>query len=256
VTSRAERATSFGAIADDYDRLRPSPPAEAIDWLLPENPSVVVDVGAGTGLLTRALAGRAGHIIAVEPDDRMRAVLQERSPDVEALAGRGESIPLPDGYADAVLIASAWHWMDPVLAIPEIGRVLRDGGRFAVIWAGRDRDAGWFRSDDWFRELARDNSDDASDRQRGHHEVTLPDEMTFRNAESAVFRYSRTMPVAHLIDWLATHSRVITADPAVVAAGLARARTALAEQFPGASEVTVPMRARCWRADRVPREAA
>jgi SAM-dependent methyltransferase len=255
VTSRAERATSFGAIAEDYDRLRPSAPPEAIDWLLPQNPSVVVDLGAGTGLLTRAVAGRANRIIAVEPDDRMRAVLRERSPDVEALAGRGESIPLPDGCADAVLIASAWHWMDPALAIPEIGRVLRDGGTFGVIWTGRDRDAAWFRSDDWFRELARDNSDDASDRQRGHHEVTLPDDLTFRNAQSAIFRYGRVMPVADLIEWLATHSRVITADPAVVAAGLARATAALAERFPGASEVTVPMRARCWRADRVPRAA-
>jgi SAM-dependent methyltransferase len=244
---------SFGAIAEDYDRLRPSAPPEAIDWLLPENPSVVVDLGAGTGLLTRALTGRARRIIAVEPDDRMRAVLQERSPDVEALEGRGESIPLADGCADAVLIASAWHWMDPALAIPEISRVLRDGGRFGVIWAGRDRDAAWFRSDDWFRELARDNSDDASDRQRGHHEVRLPDDLTFRNAQSTMFRYSRVMPVADLIEWLTTHSRVITADPAVVAAGRARAAAALAEQFPGASEVTVPMRARCWRADRVPR---
>lgn len=244
---------SFGAVAGDYDRLRPSPPPQAIDWLLPENPSVVVDLGAGTGLLTRILAGRAGRIIAVEPDDRMREVLLERSPGVEVLAGRGESIPLPDACADAVLIASAWHWMDPALAIPEIGRVLRDNGRFGVTWTGRDRDATWFRSDDWFRELAKDSPDDASDRQRGHHQVTLPDELTFRNAETSIFRYSRVMPIADLLDWLTTHSRVITADPAVVAAGRARAAAALAEQFPGASEVTVPMRARCWRADRVPR---
>ena len=58
---------------------------------------VVVDLAAGTGLLTRALAGKASRVIAVEPDDRMRAVLESRSGEVEALAGRGEAIPLPGG---------------------------------------------------------------------------------------------------------------------------------------------------------------
>jgi SAM-dependent methyltransferase len=104
---------SFGGIADDYDRLRPGPAPAALDWLLPARPDVVVDLGAGTGLLSRALAGRADRVIAVEPDARMRAVLTGRSPGVEVLAGRGESIPLPDASADAVLVSSAWHWMAP-----------------------------------------------------------------------------------------------------------------------------------------------
>src|SRR5271169_318415 len=114
---------SFGAIAENYDRLRPTASAEAIDWLLPERRQVVVDLAAGTGLLTRAMAGKAGHVIAVEPDERMRAVLAARSPDVEALAGRGEDIPLPDAIADVVLVSSAWHWLDPAVAVPEIARI-------------------------------------------------------------------------------------------------------------------------------------
>ena len=100
---------SFGAIAGDYDRVRPGPPPEAVDWLLPDRRDVVVDLAAGTGLLSRALTGKAGHVIAVEPDDRMRAVLAARSPGVEVLAGRGEAIPLPDASADTVLVQSAWH---------------------------------------------------------------------------------------------------------------------------------------------------
>ncbi len=244
---------SFGAIASEYDQFRPSPVAEAVDWLLPDRCEVVVDVGAGTGLLTRALVGRARRVIAVEPDDRMRAVLAARSPGVEVLAGRGESIPLPDGCADAVLFSSSWHWVDPDRGIPEVARVLRDGGRFAVTWNGRDREVTWIRSDEWFREVARQERDDADDRTRGHHQVTLPDDHLFVNAESALFRYERVMPVADLVDWLATHSRVITAGPEVIAAGRARATAAIAAQFPGSSEVTVPMRARCWRADRVAR---
>ena len=122
---------SFGTIASDYDRLRPSAPGEAIDWLLPERRQVVVDLGAGTGLLTRALAGKAGHVIAVEPDDRMRAVLTARTPGAEVMAGRGEDIPVPDASADVVLVSSAWHWLDPDLAVPEIARILRDADGWA-----------------------------------------------------------------------------------------------------------------------------
>ena len=141
---------SFGAVAGDYDRVRPSAPPEAIDWLLPARRDVVVDLAAGTGLLTRALAGKVGHVIAVEPDDRMRSVLQARSRDVEVLAGRGEAIPLPDASVDAVFVSSAWHWMDPEVAVPEIARVLRDGGRFGIIWTGRQPGIEWIHADEWF----------------------------------------------------------------------------------------------------------
>jgi SAM-dependent methyltransferase len=89
MASRADRAMSFGAIADDYDRLRPQPLAEAVDWLLPDDCQTAVDVGTGTGLLTRALADRVAQVTAVEPDPRMRAVLRARSPGVRVLAGTG-----------------------------------------------------------------------------------------------------------------------------------------------------------------------
>ena len=278
---------SFGAVAGDYDRLRPGPPPEAIDWLLPDRRDVVVDLAAGTGLLTRALAGKVRHVIAVEPDERMRSVLQERSADVEVLAGRGESIPLPDASADAVFVSSAWHWMDPRLAVPEIGRVLKDGGRFGVIWTGRRRDIEWLHADEWFsearaeaqagREKPASKSRDAQslyepswfeqpeaerpddvpaseqipDRER--RQVWLPDRTLFRNIETTVFRFSRYMPVADIVDMLATYSGIITASPGARETGRARATAALAEQFPGAAELDVPMRSRCWRADRVSR---
>src|SRR5262249_48045396 len=116
---------SFGGIADDYDKFRPEPPAIALDWLLPPHCEIAVDLAAGTGLMTRALAARVSHVIAVEPDDRMRSVLAARSPEVEVLAGRGEEIPVPTASADALTVSSAWHWMDHQKAVPEIGRVLR-----------------------------------------------------------------------------------------------------------------------------------
>ena len=285
---------SFGAVASDYDRLRPGPPPEAIDWLLPDRRDVVVDLAAGTGLLTRALAGKVGHVIAVEPDERMRLVLQSRSAEVEVLAGRGESIPLPDASADAVFVSSAWHWMDPSLAVPEIGRVLRAGGRFGVIWTGRQREIGWLHADEWFSEARAETHGERTqdDRRRNeqarneqswfepswyeqpdadrpddipaneripdqeHRQVWLPDRTLFGNIETTVFRFIRSMPVADVIDMLATYSGIITASPQAREAGRARAAAALAAEFPGAAELEVPMRSRCWRADKLSSPAA
>jgi SAM-dependent methyltransferase len=248
---------SFGTIADDYDRLRSGPAAAAVDWLLPDRCDVVIDLGAGTGLLTRALVPKAGRVIAVEPDDRMRSVLAARSPGVEVLAGRGEAIPLPDATADAVLVSSAWHWMDPARAVPEVARVLRDGGRFGVLGTGRDPSTEWLRPDEWFGGAdcgtQAGNGADRAGLRRERHEIVLPDPALFVNIESAAFRFSRRMTVPDLVDWLMTYSRVITASEEVRTAGRERAAAALAEQFPGAEEIEVPMRTRCWRADRVPR---
>ena len=139
---RAERAASFGDAASHYERYRPGPPVEAVDWVLPTPVGRVVDLGAGTGALSRLLVGRADEVVAVEPDDRMRAVLSESVTGVRAVAGRGESLPLPDASADAVLASSSWHWMDPVPTLREVGRVLVPGGTLAAVWSGPDPDSG------------------------------------------------------------------------------------------------------------------
>jgi SAM-dependent methyltransferase len=251
MASRADRAMSFGAIADDYDRLRPRPAAEAVDWLLPDDGRAVVDVGAGTGLLSRALADRVAQVTAVEPDPRMRAVLSARSPGVRVLAGTGEAIPLPDASVDGVFVSSAWHWMDPDRAVPEIARVLRDGGRFGVIWTSRDRESGWVRDLD----LARPGpaTDPGASARPGHHEVELPRGAPFTGIETRSFAFSRAMTIDDFVDMYATTSRLITASAPDRAAVLARARAALRERFPDAAEIEVPMRSRCWRADRMPR---
>jgi SAM-dependent methyltransferase len=150
VSADAE-STSFGNVAETYDRVRPGPAPAALDWLVPAGCAVAVDLAAGTGLFTRALLGRVGRLVAVEPDPRMREVLARRTPGLDVRAGQGEAIPLPDASADVVFVSTAWHWLDLSRAVPEIARVLRPGGRLGVLWTSRDRAADW--AADWAAEL-------------------------------------------------------------------------------------------------------
>ena len=143
VSIQKERATRFGAAADSYDRYRVGVPAEVVDRLLPAGAAAVLDLGAGTGAMTRRLVERAGRVYAVEPDPRMIEVLRANCPQAEAHEGTAERIPLPGGCVDAVVVASAWHWMDPASAIPEIARVLRPGGALCIVWNRRDRTVPW-----------------------------------------------------------------------------------------------------------------
>jgi SAM-dependent methyltransferase len=137
------RSKSFGAIADEYDRFRPGPPDEGVTWLIPEGAVDVLEIGAGTGGLTRLLVDRVDRVRAVEPDDRMRAVLAGRVPGAEVVAGQAEAIPADDASFDTVIASSAWHWVDEARAVPEVARVLRPGGRLALLWSGPDRTVDW-----------------------------------------------------------------------------------------------------------------
>jgi SAM-dependent methyltransferase len=143
IDGATQRARSFGAAAAAYERGRPEYPAEAVDWLLPAGARRVLDLGAGTGKLTGQLRSRGLEVTAVEPSDGMRAALSERLPDVPALAGAAEAIPLGDGAVEAVLVAQAWHWVDPVRAAPEVARVLVPGGQLGLLWNIRDERADW-----------------------------------------------------------------------------------------------------------------
>lgn len=258
----AERAMSFGAVAQDYDRLRPSPPAGAIRWLVPDGTTLAVDLAAGTGLLSRALP--PSRILAVEPDGRMAAVLRVRTPGAGVVSGIGEALPLRDGCADGLFISSAWHWMTPHRTVPEIARVLRDGGRFGVIWTSRDREVDWVRELDLLREpgieplpsqtagpLSVPEGDHAPPPRVRH--VQLPEGSPFTAERSATFAFTRTMRTDDIVDMLATYSRIITAAPAVRERALGRLRAALERWFPGEDRIEVPMRSICWRADRLPR---
>jgi len=256
VVSGEDRAFSFGAVARDYDRFRPQPPQSAVNWLLPGRCAVAVDLAAGTGLLARVLARTVPRVTAVEPDERMAAVLAERSPGVHVIRDRGEAIPLRDASADGVFIASAWHWLDAGLAVPQIARVLRDGGRLGVIWASRDPGAEWVRELGWPGTAAAGDAGRPARPRHRRHDVTLPPGAPFTGAGTASFTFIRPMTISAITGMLATYSGVITASPPAQAAAMAHATAVLDRHFPGASKIDVPMRAWCWRADRAARTPA
>jgi SAM-dependent methyltransferase len=138
-----ERAASFGGVADAYERARPGYPDDAVGWLAGEEPCDVVDLGAGTGKLTRSLVAHGHRVTAVEPLEEMLAQLRVAVPGAIAVRGSAEVIPVPDGSADVVTCGQAFHWFDHEVALPEIARVLRPGGRLALVWNTRDDSQAW-----------------------------------------------------------------------------------------------------------------
>lgn len=131
-------AARFGDAADLYDRARPAYPEDLLDVLADRTGlgpgSAVVDLAAGTGKLTRQLVARSATVSAVEPSAGMRDVLARSVPGITVLDGTAEDMPLPDGSADLLTVAQAFHWFRTEAALDEIARVVRPGGWLALLW--------------------------------------------------------------------------------------------------------------------------
>ncbi|MEU0960688.1 class I SAM-dependent methyltransferase [Micromonospora aurantiaca] len=142
--ARRRHSSSFGAAATAYAEHRPDYAHAALRWALEPAPGVrVLDLGAGTGKLTATLAEVSDDVTAVEPDPAMLAELRRTLPDVRALAGSAEAIPLPDSSVDSVVAGNAMHWFDMAVAGPEIARVLAPGGVLAGLWNVVDDRVDW-----------------------------------------------------------------------------------------------------------------
>lgn len=135
-----ELGESFDRAAEEYESGRPGWPDAVLDVVPVPPDATVLDLAAGTGKLTRVLARRFRKVIAVEPLDGMRAILEREVPSAESLAGRAEAIPCADASVDAVYVAQAFHWFANDEAVAEIARVLRRGGVLVAMWQQVDED--------------------------------------------------------------------------------------------------------------------
>lgn len=204
-----EKATSFGAEADNYEAGRPDYHFGAVAWMLEPMPAGslrIADVGAGTGKLTRVLAKAPdAEVVAIDPDPAMLATLRATTPGVPTFLGSAESLPLPGASVDAVVLGQAWHWVDPVAASAEIGRVVRSGGVLGLIWNIRDE------REDWVRRL--------TEIMHGSNaEVMLADggpvvAAPFGALEEASWEWVRPITREQLHAMAASRSYIITASP-------------------------------------------
>jgi SAM-dependent methyltransferase len=202
------RGLSFGPSADLYDSARPTYPPEALRWALGPAPRTVVDLGAGTGILTRVLLGLGYDVLPVEPDEAMRAVLRRTTPGVEPVAGSAEAMALPDGRVDAVTAGQAYHWFDPAPTHREVARVLADGGVFAPVWNVRDERVPWVAR---LSEIADDITDRGGGVFNGEIEGDFGPE--FGPVERAEFGHEAPMTAERLLRLVASRSYYITAPP-------------------------------------------
>jgi SAM-dependent methyltransferase len=237
VSDHAARANSFGPAAEIYERGRPTYPAEALDWLLPAGNPRVIDLGAGTGKLTRQIRARGLQVSAVDPSEGMLARLTAAVPGVPTLLGAAESIPLPTGSADVVLVAQAWHWVDPVRALPEVARVLAPGGRLGLIWNTRDQ------SSDWIRRL-----DEVIGNEDRGRQTTIG--APFGPTETHHVRWNHVIGPEQLLDLVASRSGVILLEADERAGLLAEVRRLMATHpsLVGRTEFEMPYVTVCARA--------
>jgi SAM-dependent methyltransferase len=226
----------FGAGAEVYERARPSYPMEAVAWMAARTglgPGMtIVDVGAGTGKLTRLLPPIGARVIAVEPLPEMRAQLLEVVDGVEAIDGTAEELPLPDSSAEVISAAQAFHWFDFDRALPELHRVLRPGGHLALFWNMRDLEdpvqAG-------VEALLRPLRAEAMAQHEGEWRVPLEESPYFGPAEVGRFSFAQSFTADDLCDRVASTSFVAAMPAAEREELLGRVRAltvGLVEPFP------------------------
>lgn len=212
-------AGAFANAAQEYERGRPGYPPEAIDALIRElrlEPrSVVVDLAAGTGKLTRDLTGRFDRVIAIEPLAEMREQLARTAPAAEVLDGTAERMPLPDASADGVFVGQAFHWFDGRRALDEIARVLKPGCGLGLLWnttPWERREGVWFCLVDDLLERSRADLSVMRRHGTGRWREAFDREQRFRPFSEAIFDNTRRMSPDEFLANLASRSYVARLD--------------------------------------------
>lgn len=193
--------------AEQYHALRPPYPEQVVaDVLAPSpGPAQVVELGAGTGILTRQLLSAGAQVRAVEPSRPMLEILLRSAGPVEGICARAEDTGLPASCADIVVAAQAWHWFHPERAQQEVLRLLRPGGALALIWNYLDT------ADPTVHRLTRIMR--AGDVYRPDWQPVLNPEL-FSPVQSREYRWQRSLTVAEIFGYATTLSSWLTADNA------------------------------------------
>ena len=234
--------TAFAEVAGAYERGRPGYPEEAVRWLAGDEPCDVVDLGAGTGKLTRALVALGHRVTAIEPLTEMLELLPATAPGAGAVLGNAEVIPLPDASVDVVTCAQSFHWFDHPVALPEIARILRSEGRLALVWNTRDDDEPW---------VAR-LSEIIGNEGVGENDAARPidDSGLFGPVESRMFRFEQSLDRELLLELVLSRSYCAKLPPAErepILGAVAR----LYDEIAGPDGVTLPYVTECYRAAKL-----
>ncbi|WP_343906655.1 class I SAM-dependent methyltransferase [Nocardioides aquiterrae] len=237
---------SFGGVADAYDRGRPTYPREAAVWLVGVQPTTVLELGAGTGKLTEVLVDLGHDVHATDPDEQMMERLREKLPDVRTSVATAEEIPAPDASYDVVVVAQAFHWFDHDRALPEIARVLKPGGRLALVWNERDERI------PWVKRLGRI----IGTQEQLRSDEPLVTSPLFGFVEDQEFRHWQVVDRVSIQDLVLSRSNVAVLDEEARAAKLAEVLAFYDEYGRGMDGMQLPLRASCFRAALVEREAA
>jgi SAM-dependent methyltransferase len=225
VSDRTERSRSFETVAAEYERHRPDYPEKAIRWAAKqlglEDHARVLDVGAGTGKLSRGLVALGFDVVAVEPGRPMLEQLRNAVPEAEAVLGPAEAIPLPDASVDAAFAAQAYHWFDRERAVPELHRVVRPGGGLALFW-------NWWDERDPLQLELGELAGYAG--REPYRDDELPAEPWFEELGRTIVESTEESSPDALVGYLSTTSAVLTADAAERAESL-RAMREVASRY-------------------------
>jgi ubiquinone/menaquinone biosynthesis C-methylase UbiE len=235
-------ARSYGSVAESYHRGRPGYPAEAVRWMLGEEPRIVLELGAGTGKLTAEMVALGHAVFAVEPDAAMLEVLEREVPDASAKQASAEEIPANDNSVDVVVVGQAFHWFDHERALPEIARILKPEGEIALVWNSPNLRIPWVRR---LCDLIGHQDQDTSSTQH------LVDSPLFGFVEEKSFKSWQDVNRETIIDLALSRSSIASLGPDRQAEKLAQVRDFYDDFGRGMDGMQVPYVVHCFRANAV-----